>query len=219
MRQERPRAILFDWDGTLVDSAEASYKCYVHALARFGIAYERSDFEKTYSPDWYRTYRAMGLPESLWLEADECWLEHYREERADLIPGAREALLRLRQAGRVLGVVTGGDKGRVTGEIEEWRLAPVFSTLVGAGDTVERKPRPEALLLGLARLGVPPESAAYVGDSPEDIEMAQAAGVYSVGIPGGFPNRAALEASRPDLLVRNLDEAVEALLARVTPGG
>jgi phosphoglycolate phosphatase-like HAD superfamily hydrolase len=57
-----------------------------------------------------------------------------------------------------------------------------------------------------------PADAAYVGDSPEDVEMARAGGVHSVGIPGGFPNRAALLAAAPDLLASNLAEAVDTLL-------
>ena len=52
----------------------------------------------------------------------------------------------------------------------------------------------------------------YVGDSPEDVAMAKAAGAFALGIPGGFPNREALAASAPDLLVSSLAAAVEALL-------
>jgi len=68
--------------------------------------------------------------------------------------------------------------------------------------------------VGLERLGVTPDLAAYVGDSPEDVQMARAAGVYAVGVPGGFPNREALQASGPDLLAESLDSAVGALLRR-----
>jgi beta-phosphoglucomutase-like phosphatase (HAD superfamily) len=64
-----------------------------------------------------------------------------------------------------------------------------FRTVVFGGDTPNRKPHPEALLLALERMGVAPGRAAYVGDSPEDVEMARAAGVRAVGVPGGFPNR------------------------------
>jgi pyrophosphatase PpaX len=60
---------------------------------------------------------------------------------------------------------------------------------------------------------VPPARAAYVGDSPEDVAMAKAAGAFAVGVPGGFPNRAALAASRPDVLAPSLEEALRALLS------
>jgi phosphoglycolate phosphatase len=215
----RFRAVLFDWDGTLVNSAEASYRCYVRLFGGFGIAFERADFERTYSPDWYQTYRAVGLPESRWPQADAAWLEHYRQERAELLPGTRGMLERLGQSGLKLGVVTAGDRHRVAGELRDLGLDPVFSVLVGGGDTPEKKPHPRALLLALERLGVPAQAAAYVGDSPEDVHMARAAGVYSVGIPGGFPNRRALEASAPDALLADLGAAADLLLARDTASG
>jgi phosphoglycolate phosphatase len=59
---------------------------------------------------------------------------------------------------------------------------------------------------------VAPGEAAYVGDSPEDVKMAQAAGVRAVGVPGGFPNREALAAARPDLLAPSLEGALDLLL-------
>jgi phosphoglycolate phosphatase-like HAD superfamily hydrolase len=85
-------------------------------------------------------------------------------------------------------------------------------------DARRRKPHPDALLLGLERLAVSAARAAYVGDSPEDVEMARAAGVYAVGIPGGFPNRDALSASAPDLLAADLEEAVTTLLSLALSG-
>ena len=61
-------------------------------------------------------------------------------------------------------------------------------------------------------MAVAPDRAAYVGDSPEDVEMARAAGVRAVGVPGGFPNRGALAASSPDILAPDVTSAVSLLL-------
>jgi pyrophosphatase PpaX len=210
-RPPRLRAVLFDWDGTLVDSAELSYDSYVRTFARFGIPFDRARFEATYSPDWMRTYRAVALPEAHWPEADRCWIGLYQAGRAPLLPGAEAALVRLQERGLALGVVTSGDRGRVAREIEELGLTRAFATLVAHGDYRERKPHPEGLELALARMGVGADEAAYVGDSPEDVLMAQAAGVYAVGIPGGFPNRSALVASAPDLLAPGLEAAADFL--------
>src|SRR5205814_5624002 len=103
---------------------------------------------------------------------------------------------------------------RVGRELEALEMAPLFEVVVCAEDIVRRKPHPEALLLALRRLDLEPAAAAYVGDSPEDVEMARAAGVRAVGVPGGFPNREALVASAPDLLAPSLPAAIDALLAR-----
>ncbi len=80
------------------------------------------------------------------------------------------------------------------------------------GDTLNRKPHPEPLLTALERMGVRPAEAAYVGDSPEDVEMAQGAGVFAVGVPGAFPNREALAASSPQILAPDLTAAMALLL-------
>lgn len=205
------RGVLFDWDGTLVDSAATTYACYQTVLARFDIAFDEAAFRATYSPDWYRTYRALGLPEACWPEADRLWLSEYRRRETPLIPGVRNALEALRERGLLLGLVTAGEGGRVGRELERHGLHPYFETLVCAEELSRRKPAPDGLLLALERLGLSAAEAAYVGDSPEDVQMAQAAGVYAVGLPGGFPNRDSLAAAAPDLLAANLADAVAVL--------
>jgi HAD superfamily hydrolase (TIGR01549 family) len=205
------RAVLFDWDGTLADSAEASFRCYVDLFASFGLSFDREIFQRTYSPNWHRTYEAVGLPRESWDEANIRWMARYCAESIQLLPGARAALDRLRAAGLRQGLVTSGDCARVGRELQSLEVAPFFEAVVCAEDIQHRKPHPEGLLIALDRLGVPSDVAAYVGDSPEDVEMARAAGVFAVGIPGGFPNRGGLAASWPDLLAPTLEDAVKAL--------
>ncbi|MEE8217528.1 MAG: HAD family hydrolase [Vicinamibacteria bacterium] len=207
------RAVLYDWDGTLVDSAAKSYRCYVKVFSTYGIAYDQESYRKTYTPNWYRTYEAVGLPHDRWPEADAMWTRLYEEEPSDLLPGARAALERFAERGMAQGLVSSGEAARVRREIVTHSVAGFFgSAVVCGGETEERKPHPEPLLLGLERLGARPEEAAYLGDSPEDVTMAKAAGVFAVGIPGGFPNREALAASAPDLLAPSLDAALRGLL-------
>jgi HAD superfamily hydrolase (TIGR01549 family) len=206
------RAVLFDWDGTLVDSAEATFRSYVAVFATFGSSFDRRRFAETYSPDWQHTYRRVGLAEEHWPAADRRWLDLYGREKNPLLPGARSALERLHAAGLVLGLVTSGDRGRVTSELEAHEVKPLFGVVVCGGDLPIKKPRPEPLLLALARLEVGAAEAAYVGDSPEDVVMTRAAGAFAVAIPGGFPNHQALEASTPDARAESLEAAVALLI-------
>jgi len=208
------RAVLFDWDGTLSDSAEASYRCYARVFPAYGIAFGRDDYERTYSPDWYHTYRELGLPREHWDEADVLWLEYYAAEPPVPVTGAAEAVSALRQAGLRLGLVTSGTRTRVERELDGLGLTGAFEAVICAGDTVERKPHPAPLLAALELMEVAAAESAYVGDSPQDVAMARAAGVFAVGIPGPFPNRELLAASAPDLLAPGLEPAVAALLER-----
>ncbi len=212
MSPPRLRAVLFDWDGTLVDSAEKSYRCFVEVFASYGLPFDRARFQATYSPEWTRTYVAVGLPRAHWEEADRRWLEAYAREASALLPDAAAALHRIGAHGLAQGVVTSGDGVRVRSELEALGVARFFGTVVAAGEASRKKPHPDPLLLALARLGVAAPESAYVGDSPEDVEMARAAGAYAIGIPGGFPNREALGTAAPDLLVESLADAVDRLL-------
>jgi HAD superfamily hydrolase (TIGR01509 family) len=206
------RAVLFDWDGTLLDSAEAGLRCYQRLFGSFGIAFDHDRFEATYSPDWYRTYEMVGLPRDRWADADRAWLDLYATESCALVEGAREALTLLEEESIPIALVTSGSRERVDRELERHDLAGRFRAVVCSEDVTRKKPHPEALHLGLERLGVAASNAAYVGDSPEDVAMARAAGVFVVGVAGPFPTRKTLLASKPDYFAESLAAAARALL-------
>jgi HAD superfamily hydrolase (TIGR01509 family) len=206
------RAVIFDWDGTLVDTAEATYRAYVKMFAELGIAFDRAEYERTYSPNWHQTFRALGLAENRWNDADVRWLAHFSGETCALHTEALQVLDRIRNRGIACAIVTSGSRHRVTSELAAHGIEDRFSHLVFGDDASNRKPHPEALQLCLQRLGLAPAEAAYVGDSPEDIMMARAAGVFSVAVPGGYPNRTALEAAGPDLFAESLGGAISRLL-------
>jgi phosphoglycolate phosphatase len=206
--------VLFDWDGTLIDSAGATYRGYLRLFTEYALPFDRAAFERTYCPDWYRTYEAIGLPRAHWADADQRWLALYAEEPPALLPGAREALARLAEAGVARGLVTSGQRERVTADLERLGLRDSFQSVVCGTDVPERKPHPAPLRRGLAELAVAAEDAAYVGDSPEDVAMARAIGVFAVAVPGGYPNRAELAAARADVLAEDLGAALAALEIR-----
>ncbi len=112
------RAVLFDWDGTLVDSAERTFGCYARVFGAYGIGFDQDAFERTYSPDWYRTYEQVGLAREHWSEADARWISCYETEPSRLLPGAREAIERLAVKGVAQGLVSSGDGARVRREIQ-----------------------------------------------------------------------------------------------------
>jgi len=206
------KAVIFDWDGTIVDSAEPTYRCYARLFAELGVAFDRRIYARTYSPNWYNTFRELGVPEQRWPHADSRWLAHFADETVELIDGVRDALADLGGRGIIAAVVTSGSRERIVREIRAHGLDEVIRECVCGSDVERKKPHPEALHLCLDRLAVAPADAVYVGDSPEDVEMARAAGVYSVAVPGGYPNRDALAASGPDAMHASVREAVRVLV-------
>jgi HAD superfamily hydrolase (TIGR01509 family) len=180
-------------------------------FADFGIAFDREEYRRTYSPDWYHTFTSVGLPRERWADADERWLGYFAEERCQLLDGVHEALERLASRGVAAAIVTSGSRPRIERELSRYGVDHHFLHVICGGDTERGKPHPDPLQLGLSRLGITPREAAYVGDSPEDVLMAKAAGVYAVAVPGPYPNREALLAANPDRVAGSLGEAIDSL--------
>lgn len=199
------RAVLLDWDGTLVNSYAADVRAYIAMFRAFEIKWGIQELERHYSPDWYQVYRAARLPRSKWSEADRLWRAAYRAERPPLLTGAR-TVIRMLERKFLLGLVTSGSRGRVRRQLREFGLAHHFSACVCSEDSPKRKPHPAPLELALKRLRAEPEECVYVGDAPEDVEMARRAGVRPIGVLGPFPTAGRLRAAEPDLLLRSIGD-------------
>jgi len=199
------RAVLFDWDGTLLDSYHSDARAYLAMFRALGIGWDVSDLARHYSPNWYRVYRAAKIPPSLWKEADRLWKKAYKKESPRLLPGARGVLRQLERR-FLLGLVTSGNSYRVRRQLREFRLRQVFSACVCSEDAPRRKPHPAPLELALRRLRIKPEACVYVGDTPDDMEMARRAGVRAIAVLGPFPTHDRLRAIRPDILLDSIAE-------------
>ena len=210
IEREAVRGVLFDWDGTLVDSYEADSAAYLAMFREMGIPWGLEELARHYSPNWYRVYRAAKLPKARWDDADRAWRKQYAKHSPLLIPGARQVLERLGRA-HDLGLVTSGDRDRVTRQLRAYRLTRLFGARVCSGDTPEKKPHPAPLRLALQKLGLEPSACVYVGDSPEDLEMARSVGVRAIAVLGPFPTEKRLRAARPDYLLESIRELPDAL--------
>jgi pyrophosphatase PpaX len=204
------RGVLFDWDGTLLDSYDADSAAYLAMFHKMGIGWGLEKLARHYSPNWHHVYRAAGLPRQRWPEADRLWRESYAKHKPALLPGARRVLTTLRFRHR-LGLVTSGDRDRVTRQLQQFRLMRIFAARVCSGDTEKRKPHPEPLFLALRKMRLAAQACVYVGDAPHDLLMARRAGVRSIAILGAFSTARQLRAARPDLLLRTIGELPDAL--------
>jgi HAD superfamily hydrolase (TIGR01549 family) len=206
------QAVLFDWDGTLLNSYQSDVRAYVALFAALRVPWDPADLKKHYSPDWYRVYRAASLPKACWPEADRLWRRFYLGERPDLQPGARRVLQGRGRHYR-LALVTSGSTWRVRAQLRATALTSLFETRVFGEDTPRRKPHPAPLRLALERIECEPAECIYVGDTPEDVIMARRARMPVVGIVGHSPVPVRLRAARPDALIDSL-AALPRLLRR-----
>ena len=178
-------AIVFDWDGTLVDSLPGIFDANLRVLSEYGVPFDEERYRAAYIPDWRVMYQRLGLREEDLDAAGARWLELYREtDAARLLPGAADSLRRLVDAGFVLGLVTAGDEDVVVGQMERFGVAGLLPIRVFGTDDVAAKPHPEPLLRALGQLERADRAhlARYVGDVPDDMRMARAVGTLGIGI-------------------------------------
>lgn len=200
--------LIFDWDGTLVDSAQLGLVAFEKTFSTLGFPFVHAVYEATYSPNWYVTYEALGLPKTLWNVADELWIRHYGEQSAALIAGVGETLLLLRRKGYQLAVVTSGSKSRVCREIQQSVLKDEFAVIICNDDITNRKPHPEGLTRAIRDMNVNPSQCVYVGDAPEDIEMGRRGNVMTVGVRSDYPSSARLLTANPDLYLERIADLI-----------
>ncbi len=210
--------ILFDWDGTIVDSMPAILQTEAAICRHFGLSFDESIFRRTYSPNWSLTYRSLGVPEDRFQEADQIWATTFHSEKMRPFLGVENALARLAAAGYALGIVTSADRAEVEPVLSRLGLDELLRVRVFGDDTEEAKPHPRPLQLALRRAGVAkPEDALYVGDALDDMRMAAAAGVPGIGIVSLVGTADDLLAAGASDSADSVVEWVDRLLDETTP--
>ena len=201
--------VLFDWDGTIVDSAQLGLNAYYKVFAELGCEFSEEIYNANYSPNWDKTYEALGLAREKWEQADTLWRFHYDAQTPQLIEGAADTLATMHANRYRLGVVSSGNDDRVNREIDQFGLRDLFEVVMCHEQITQRKPHPEGLHLALERLAVSSNEAAYVGDAPEDIQMGKEARVLTVGVRGNYPCSARLLAAAPDIYLQTITELTD----------
>lgn len=197
------RAAIFDLDGTLVDSVVDLARSVNHALARLGLPERPLTEIATFVGEGARRLleRAVAPRLDLVEPALEAWREHYQEHLLDhtvLFPGLAEVL---REARVPLAVHT-NKPGRMARRIlEGLGVLSRFAEVLG-GDEAPRKPDPAGTRALLARLGVPPAEAIYVGDSTVDLQTARAVPMRVLAVTWGLVPEERLAAAGAEILLR-----------------
>jgi len=205
-------SVLFDLDGTLIDSGPLILASFRHStrtvLSRtipdtelmagvggHGLEAQMREFDEERVEELARVYREHNL---------------LQYENVQLFPGVRDLLEELRSQDRTLGVVTVKGRAAVDLTFELLDLADLFDVAITSDDTDRQKPEPDPIYAALERVDGSVASAAYVGDAPFDIQAAKAAGVLSVAVTwGGIHPVARLEREKPDAFVSTPGEILD----------
>jgi phosphoglycolate phosphatase len=211
-----PRAVVFDLDGTLLDSYAAIHECLALVLDRFG--------RPPVTPDQTRRMVGYGL-ESLVAravgaenvaEGVRIFRQRYEEIgplASTLLPGADDVTRRLVDAGIPLAIASNKPAHFTRQILEALGLLPRFGFVAGPDDGFPPKPAPHMVYMALASLGTKGTESVYVGDMPVDVATARAAEIPVIAVPSGSASEEELRSAAPDLLIRDLKELPAILLS------
>jgi phosphoglycolate phosphatase len=188
--------IIFDLDGTLIDSLDDLADATNHMLTSLGRKPATQEQVRGYVGQGARRLVERAMPNAAAEEIEigiSVFLEYNEEHIVDktrLYPGVVETLSALRSAGKTLAVVSNKNVALCRKVLTTLEADGYFECVIGADSLKARKPSPEPLLKVLRDLGVSPEHAAIVGDSINDIAAGKGAGIVTVGCTYGYGDRA-----------------------------
>ncbi len=208
------RGIIFDFDGTLVDSYEAIATSLNHARAAFSLAPASTAEVTGMVGQGLEQLIAESLGAPNVDEGVRLFREKYEticREMTTLLPQVRETIEELEKRGYQLGIATNKPSYFARSILNQLEIDYLFEEVVGPNDVAIPKPDPEMIELVMMRFGLGPDEALYVGDMLIDIEAARNAGIPIYAVPTGSATREALLEGRPDRLLHKFCELLNYL--------
>lgn len=207
-------AVIFDLDGTLIDSTDAIVRSFNHMFDTLGEP--RASREAIVGSIGHPLEEQLTFLTSLDVRTCvEVYREHYEQtaqENTTLLPGTREILEALDERGVRVGFATSKKREAAEMLLAHLGVLEYFAARVGPYEVTHTKPHPEPIQKAMALLGSEPHATAYVGDMHFDILASRAAGVYTVGVATGYATREELASLAPDALFDDLFGVREHLL-------
>ena len=221
-REAFPDAIVFDFDGVIVNSEPLHLASTQHALALRGIEISAEEYY-----EGYVGYDDVGMFTQLAIDRGLIWcsddlqemlvakalqFEELEKGGALLVPGAAECVRRM-AAISPHAVASGARREEIERILQRVNLASIFRTIVASGDTPSSKPAPDPYIEAAARLRAQPARTVAIEDTAAGLASARAAGLRCIGITTTFP---ATKLSLADVVVNSMDEISVDLMRRLT---
>ena len=212
------RAVLWDVDGTLIDSSEYHWLSWRDALAAESFPLTRERFAETFgqrNDEILRAYFPRRTPEEIARVGDAKevrYRELIRERGITLLPGVRRWLDRLKRDGWLQAVASSAPRLNLDAIMSALGLEDYFSAVASAEDVTAGKPDPQVFLAAARKLSVAPSACVVVEDAPAGTEAARRAGMRSIGVLSSHPEL------RADIVVRTLEELPDSAFNELLAG-
>lgn len=216
-------AVIFDLDGTLIDSIDIYFRIVENALERLGLptvsrskilaAAESEDFKWELVLPEEILHSQERIIDKAWAAINEIAPQMFADD-LDIFQGAGGILKMISARGLKMGLVTSTQKHYLETKMLPLKNAGVdklFEVIITSDDVKQRKPAPDPLLACAQQLELKPANCVYVGDTTTDMQSGKAAGMHTVGVLTGFDDYEALSKERPDAIIdsiRNLSEVL-----------
>ena len=202
--------LVFDWDGTLIDSAPAIVACIQAACRDLGLTVPdeaRASHVIGLGLKDALSYAIPGLPADDYGRVVEAYRRHFlaRDPGIPLFPGAQAMLAGLKARGHILAIATGKSRAGLERALDNTGLRPLFAASRCA-DECASKPAPDMLSELMEELGANAVDTLVIGDTVHDLQMAAHAGVQAVAVSHGAHPRGDLVALAPLACLANIDE-------------
>ncbi len=206
------KAVIFDMDGTLIDSMKLILKSVNIAFKHVGLP--------EISPDMLGTIAGRPLAEILKMlkqdidaesirKCEEIFKEVYRTMSAvemHVFPKVKETLAWLHNKRILLAVVSTTSEQLIERELKRFEFEKFFHVIIGRESVQNFKPSPEGILKALTLLEVRPDETVFVGDSPMDVKAGKKANVKTIAVTTGFSKKEILSREKPDYIINGIDE-------------
>ncbi|MBI6923387.1 phosphoglycolate phosphatase [Pseudomonas putida] len=210
-----PRLVMFDLDGTLVDSVPDLAAAVDRMLLELGRPVAGLDAVRQWVGNGAQVLvrRALagdidhaGVDDALAEQALALFMDAYAESHdlTVVYPGVQDTLRWLRKRGVEMALITNKPERFVGPLLDQMKLGSYFRWIIGGDTLAQKKPDPAALLFVMQMAGVTPQQALFVGDSRSDVLAAKAAGVQCVGLTYGYNHGRPIEEESPSLVIDDL---------------
>lgn len=218
-----PKLVMFDLDGTLIDSVPDLAVAVESMLLKLGRPPAGIENVRMWvgngAPLLVRralagNMDAKGVDDAEAEQALEIFMEAYAggHEHTKVYPGVRESLKWLQKQGVEMALITNKPERFVAPLLDEMKLGRFFRWIVGGDTMPQKKPDPAALFFVMKMAGVTPQESLFVGDSRNDVLAAKAAGVRCVALSYGYNHGRPIAEESPDAVIDNLQELIAGCL-------